>query len=277
MTVFLGTTGWHYPFWRGRFYPRDTKGELEYYARHSKLNEINTTFYNIPPQSFVERWYQSTPDDFQFTAKLIRNVTHSSKLSSKSDLIERFFIRLKKLEPKLKAVLLQFPPFFRYNSERKQYLIQVLEDCSIHFSGALILELRHSSWLIPELQELLNEYSIVLTDTTKIEIPSSFFPDTGTLYYARILGDRNLIPDSQLGRTFLIKDAELNEWVSKIRTLNEVYQTIFILINNRFSGYAINDVISLRSRLIREKIVVQGFSDASKYLPRQHGLAEFFG
>jgi uncharacterized protein YecE (DUF72 family) len=97
------------------------------------------------------------------------------------------------------------------------------------------------------------------------------------LYYARILGDRRTIPDSQLGRTFLIKDIEINDLTTKIRHLSEVHQTIFILINNRFSGYAINDVISLRRRLIREKIAVQGFSDASKYLPRQHGLGEFFG
>ncbi|MFW9854979.1 MAG: DUF72 domain-containing protein [Candidatus Thorarchaeota archaeon] len=277
MTIYLGTTGWHYPFWRGRFYPNDTKSELKYYARHSKLNEINTTFYSIPSHSLVKRWYKSTPEDFQFTAKMIRDVTHSSNLSSKSDLIEEFFLPLRGLEPKLKGILLQFPPSFRFNSNRLQYLVGILDECSKHFSRILILELRNSSWLIPELKYLITDYSLVLTDTTKIMIPPDFFSKKVPVYYVRILGDRKAIPDSQLGRTFLVKDTEIDGLVSRIKQFYEVYQRIFILINNRFSGYAINDVISLRRRLTREKLDVQGFSDASKYLPRQYGLSEFFG
>ena len=111
--IYLGCAGWSYQHWRGTFYPRSVENELTFYSNYSLLNEINTTFYRIPSESMINRWYHSTPDDFIFSAKLNREITHVSRPSLKSDKISMFFSRMQGLGNKLQSILIQFPPRFR--------------------------------------------------------------------------------------------------------------------------------------------------------------------
>ena len=105
--IFLGTAGWAYNHWRGPFYPSTVVSELEFYAQFSPLNEVNSTFYRIPNETMVRRWYHYTPDDFIFSAKLTRDITHSRNKQVNFDLIRLFYKRLKQgLENKFKITYL---------------------------------------------------------------------------------------------------------------------------------------------------------------------------
>ncbi|MFX1282406.1 MAG: DUF72 domain-containing protein [Promethearchaeota archaeon] len=279
--IYLGTAGWSYPHWRGTFYPRDVENlnELEYYSHYSQLNEINNTFYHIPSEHMVQRWYHSTPDDFIFSAKLIREVTHSgrhTRLASKLDKITEFFTRLARLEEKLQVILVQFPPSLRKTPETLSYLSRVLDKCSGHFSGQIVLEIRNKSWFSDDFKDLLSEKAITLAETTMLNIPDKYRNKDISLYYIRLLGDRRIIPDEKLGKFFLEKKQERKDWSRKIIRLSKPYDTIFVLINNRFSGYAINDAIALRKIFTKENIPAQGFENADKYIRRQMSLREFF-
>ena len=80
--VLIGTSGWGYDEWIGPFYPKGLKKKdfLIYYSEIFYTNEINTTFYNIPPQKIVNNWVSKTPNDFLFSVKIPKIITHESKL-----------------------------------------------------------------------------------------------------------------------------------------------------------------------------------------------------
>lgn len=273
--IYLGTAGWSYPHWRGTFYPRNVENELEYYSNYSLLNEINTTFYRIPSETMVQRWYLNTPNDFIFSAKLFREITHISRPIIKPEKIINFFARMGRLEEKLKAVLVQFPPSFRKTSETFTFLTQVLDECSNRFSGQIILEIRNKSWFSDDLKDLLIDKDTILAETTTLSIPEEFQNKGVPVSYIRLLGDRRIIPDKKLGKFFLEKGKERKNWGFRLVQLSKKYDTIFVLINNRFSGYAINDGISIRKILANENIQAQGFENAEKYVRRQMNLGEF--
>lgn len=272
--IYIGTAGWSYKHWRGIFYPRDVGREIGFYSQYAGFNEINTTFYQLPSETTVRIWYHYTPDDFIFSAKMIRDITHTNRAIDPK-IISGYFDRMKGLEDKLKIILLQFPPRFRKTTKTMNHLTQIIEECRKHFNGSLVLELRNNSWLDEKIKDFLKEYSTSLAETLFLSIPEDFHSETFPIYYIRLLGDRNLIPDEKLGKIFLDKSEELTRYVQRLSILNNIYQTIFIVINNRFSGYAINDAISLNKLLTREQIEVKGFENPDKYIQRQMTLSEF--
>ena len=274
--IYLGTAGWHYNHWNGTFYPRNVDNELAFYSNHSLLNEINMTFYRIPSESMINRWYHSTPEDFIFSAKLFREITHISRPTIKTEKILLFFSRMQGLRDKLRSILIQFPPSFRKTRETFSFLNQILNKCSDLFSGQIVLEVRNDSWFTDDVKDLLNELAISLAETTTLNIPKDYQNESIPLYYIRLLGSRQLIPDEKLGKFFLDKNNERKAWARKLVVLSKSYDTIFVLINNRFSGYAINDAISLRKILTKEKVVTQGFEQDDMYIKRQMSLGEFF-
>src|SRR4051812_49981801 len=118
MKVFIGTSGWMYKDWNGKFYPKGLKSadQLPYYAEHFRTVEINSTFYHMPQAKSVQRWYDVTPDDFVFTIKLSRYLTHTKRLVSDeefNDYAREFMERLKPLQEKLRVLLVQLPPGLR--------------------------------------------------------------------------------------------------------------------------------------------------------------------
>jgi uncharacterized protein YecE (DUF72 family) len=271
--IHLGTAGWNYKHWRGVFYPRDVESELEFYSKYSKFNEINNTFYRIPSESMVRIWYHYTPDDFIFSAKLNREITHSKRF--KLEIIKLYFSRMNALEEKLQSILIQFPPRFKRTQESFHLLSQIIEECTNHYSSQLILELRNKSWFSEELNDFLQDRNIVLAETTNLIVPPEYHNESISTYYIRLLGDRKQIPDDMLGRIQLDKKRELNDWIQKLISLNLQYHQIFVVINNRFSGYAINDAIELQKRLTREKIDVRGFENQYGHVTRHMSLSEF--
>ncbi len=279
--IYVGTTGWSYNHWRGKFYPKvksDTFNELEFYAQHSKLNEINTTFYRIPTEFLVRRWYHYTPKDFIFAAKLPRDVTHVSQRNmSKNprDIIQKFFSRMAGLEDKFQICVIQFPSLFRKNETTHSYLEQILEYCRTNFVGIIQVEFRNKSWFSDEIKRILKKKDIGFVDTPIFNFKPELFIKTTPAYYIRLLGDRKAIPDKELGKVHLNKNEELESWVEKISVLTRSYNDIFVVINNRFSGFAINDAIRLRYKLSQANIPVSGFNKTEKYIRGQLRLEEF--
>ena len=234
------------------------------------------TFYRIPSESMINRWYHSTPDNFIFSAKLIREITHVSRPTFKAEKISVFFSQMQGLREKLRSILVQFPPSFRKTKETFPFLIQILEKCSDLFSGQIVLEIRNESWFTDDVKDRLNDLAIPFAETTTLSIPEEYQNENIPLYYIRLLGNRQLIPDEKLGKFFLDKKEERRIWGQKLVELSKRYDTIFVLINNRFSGYAINDAISLWKILTKENVLTKGFEQEDMYIERQMSLKEFF-
>src|SRR5690348_13608707 len=80
--LFVGTSGWQYRHWKGRFYPRDVPSRvwLEHYAQRFATVEINNTFYRLPPRETFAKWRERVPHDFVVVVKASRYLSHIRRL-----------------------------------------------------------------------------------------------------------------------------------------------------------------------------------------------------
>src|SRR5918995_41216 len=113
--IYIGTSGYNYPEWKGSFYPDDMAAArmLPFYAERFSTVEINYTFYRMPTEKLLQGWADGTPDRFSFTLKAPRRITHDAKLQRCEDLLQGFCRTSRTLGPKLAALLFQLPPTFK--------------------------------------------------------------------------------------------------------------------------------------------------------------------
>jgi len=85
-SLYVGVSGFSYPGWKGNFYPKDLKSEdfLGYYSQKLNSVEINSSFYAPPRAMMVKSWLGKTRDDFRFSVKSPRQITHILKLGEGS-------------------------------------------------------------------------------------------------------------------------------------------------------------------------------------------------
>jgi uncharacterized protein YecE (DUF72 family) len=143
----IGISGWRYAGWRGVFYPQDLpqRRELEYASRRLTSIEINGSFYSLQtPESFA-RWYAETPDDFLFSVKGGRYITHMLRLKEVDRALANFFASgVLALREKLGAVLWQLPPNLEFDPQRLDAFLRQLPHDTL---AALDLARRHSDWM----------------------------------------------------------------------------------------------------------------------------------
>src|SRR6185436_19083481 len=120
--VHIGCSGWNYPHWRERVYPKGlpARAWLEHYAKLFDTVEVNNTFYRLPSRSAVAGWVEQTPDGFIFAVKASRYLTHMKRLTDMEAGVERFYERIEPLtwSGKLGPVLWQLPGSFRRDDDR---------------------------------------------------------------------------------------------------------------------------------------------------------------
>ena len=168
--IFVGTSGYNYPEWKGSFYPEDlpTSKMLPYYAERFSTVEINYTFYRMPSEKALANWAKATPEGFTFTLKAPRRITHAARLRDCKDTVETFCERARTLGPKLAVLLFQLPPYFRKNLDVfDEFLKWVPDDIRAAF------EFRHKSWLSDDVYERLKARGLALciADSEKASTP----------------------------------------------------------------------------------------------------------
>ncbi|HKQ37387.1 MAG TPA: DUF72 domain-containing protein, partial [Verrucomicrobiae bacterium] len=90
MKFYVGTSGYAYKEWKGKFYPEDLpdKQMLKFYGERFRSVEINNTFYRMPKQSMLEAWAAEVPADFKFVIKAPQQITHIKRLNDVRDSVE---------------------------------------------------------------------------------------------------------------------------------------------------------------------------------------------
>src|SRR5947209_19398282 len=129
MKVHIGISGWNYAGWRGVFYPKGLphRRELEFASRAFNSIEINGSFYSLQRPTRYRRWYEETPENFLFSVKGARFITHMKKLREVDLPLANFFASgVLALEEKLGPILWQFPPNFGWNEKRFREFFQLL-------------------------------------------------------------------------------------------------------------------------------------------------------
>ena len=236
----VGCSGWNYAHWRnGVFYPQRCPARLwlEYYARRFDTVEVNATFYRLPTERAVQGWVDQTPEDFVFTVKMSRYVTHVKRLRDLEPSLELFYGRIAPLvrSPKLGPVLWQLPPTFHRNDERLAETLALLPP------GRHAFEFRHHSWFVPEVMELLRGHGVALVIGDRPEV-HAFQSHELTAEWSLIrfhAGSR--------GRNGNYSESELREWAERIRAWP--VEECFLYFNNDWEGFAPRNALRLRRLL----------------------------
>lgn len=239
---YIGTSGWHYDDWRGRFYPEKLPKArwLEFYARHFPTLELNNTFYRLPKETVFNKWYDSSPDGFIFSVKVSRFITHIKRLKDCGDEVNNFMSRATTLKEKLGPLLYQLPPGLQRDDERLTSFLAILPHGPEH-----TIEFRHESWHTDEVFDILRQHQVGFC---VFDMPSLTSPlvATADFAYIRFHGSDSLYSSCY-------SDEELADWTGKIVDLAENLKSVYIYFNNDVAGYALQNSMTIRDMLEHRK------------------------
>jgi uncharacterized protein YecE (DUF72 family) len=232
----IGCSGFHYKEWKEIFYPEKLPQRLwfEHYAKHFNTLELNVSFYQFPRLGTLQNWYNKSPDDFSFSLKVPRIITHYKKFTETEQLIADFYGVIKEgLVNKLGAVLFQLPPQLHYSEELLQQIIK-----SVHPGYNNVIEFRHNSWWKEEVYRQLAANKISFCGISHPRLPDNTVINTDTVYY-RFHG----VP-------VLYKSQYENAFVQEIAddiNSNKAVKTAFIYFNNTWGPGALNNALWLKN------------------------------
>lgn len=232
----IGTSGWQYAHWRGRFYPPDLPVAkwLEHYSRHFDTVEVNNSFYRQPTRKTFESWRARTPPDFRFAVKLHRFVTHLKRLNVGPESVERTYGTAAGLGPKLAVILIQLPPRMKFDPDRlDRYLRLVSRRRRRH-----ALEPRDASWLTDEALAHLAKRSVALAVIDTPKWPSRLGV-TADFTYLRFHGPERLYASNY-------SEEQLRAWADVVRAWRHQGLDVFAYFNNDAGAFAVRNALRLR-------------------------------
>jgi uncharacterized protein YecE (DUF72 family) len=269
--VWVGTSGWIYPHWRGRFYPDGLPAsrQLAFLASRFSTVEVNGTFYRLAQPASFERWRGQVPSDFIFALKGSRYITHMLKLSGGAEPLGNFFAQgVLLLGSQLGPILWQLPPQLPFIAERARSFFGALPP-DMHAAERLArkhdrrlparavlqapdgrdlqlrhaLEVRHPSWLGQEALELMAEHGVALvTADTARRHPLSFARTNSQFAYVRLHGAEELYASRY-------RDEELDRWRALIDGWRRRAADIYVYFDNDNKAHAPHDALRLSARL----------------------------
>ena len=234
-TVIVGTSGWSYPHWRGKFYPEDLPRErwLEHYAGIFGAVELNNTFYRLPKRSTLEDWASRTPRDFTFAVKGSRYLTHMKKLKDPTKGLGRFFEAVEGLGRKLGPVLFQLPP--RWNADPGR-LAEFLAE--LPRGRRCAFEFRDESWETAEVYRLLEKHGAALC---VFDLAGRTSPKrrTADWMYLRLHGPSRGKYQGRYG------SRRLSAWMGAIAAWSGRGSDVYVFFDNDQNGFAAADARDL--------------------------------
>lgn len=237
---YIGCSGFYYNDWAGKFYPEELnkKKWLEFYAENFDTVEINNSFYRMPKETTVQGWYDRTPENFLFTLKGSRYVTHVKRLKDVGESVAYFYHLADILAEKLGCILWQFPPSLKMDKER---LVSFCKTLSPDYKN--VIEFRHPSWFNEEAYDILRQYH---TAYCIISAPAGLPEDTVTtadFAYIRFHGKTNWYD-------YNYSDEQLIHWKNEMENLNT--PEVFVYFNNDYNIRAVENARFLKQLLAKE-------------------------
>jgi uncharacterized protein YecE (DUF72 family) len=270
VTARVGISGWTYPPWRGDFYPPGLPHNQELRYAASKLNsiEINGSFYSLQLPTSYRRWADTVGEDFCFSVKGGRFITHMKRLTDTAVTVPNFFASgVLALGSKLGPILWQLPPSFRFDPGRIEQFVQQLPRSTGEaaylarkhderltgrsWTGSAAdrplrhaMEVRHDSFKTDAFLDLLRENCVaaVIADTAG-KWPQ-FDRVTADFVYLRLHGARELYVS---GYT----DAELAGWAAKLSAWSAAGLDSYVYFDNDVKVRAPYDAMALARLLAR--------------------------
>jgi uncharacterized protein YecE (DUF72 family) len=244
-----GLSGLELPIPKYEYPPEFQKGSrLAYYASIFNTIEINSSFYKIPMQRTIEKWAACVGENFRFTFKLFKDITHCRGLRFQPADVDRFIRTITHVGSRCGCLLIQFPP-----SLKKEHLLELetllgtVRDSDKDGHWQIAVEFRDASWYTEELYDLLHEYgaTLVLQDIPKSATP--FSAVRSNVVYARFHG-----PTGNYRGSYTT--AFLGEFAEYIREWLQDGKTVYLYFNNT-AGDAFNNLTTL-NKLVRSAEII---------------------
>lgn len=219
MQLWIGTSGFQYPEWKGKFYPEKwpVSKMLPFYAERIFTTEINYSFHRIPSATTIANWVDATPPKFKFSFKAPRKITHFARLLNCTETLQYFFSIVSQMHERLGVVLFQLPPDF---VENVSLLKSFLDDLPSGLHAAF--EFRNASWFNEEVYSLLRAYNAALciAESERLATPLVATADFGYLRLRR--------------RDYA--DADIARWADFVRKQGGVWGETFVYFKHEEGG-----------------------------------------
>lgn len=236
--IHIGTSGWHYKHWVGKFYPErfPPAQMLAWYAREFHTVEINNSFYRLPEEKTFVAWKHNVPPGFLFSVKASRFLTHIKRLKDPESSIALFFSRAIHLGSSLGPVLFQLPPKWKADVGRLEHFLSALPR-----GHRYVLEFRDQSWLSADVLSVLRRHGVALClhDWRAGDWPLEL---TADFTYVRFHGF-----ERQYGGNY--SEQSLQKWATRIQEWSYRLYAVFAYFNNDAQGYAIDNARTLRQMI----------------------------
>ncbi len=234
-SIVIGTSGWSYDHWKENFFPKGLKKEewLHFLSNQFPTVEINTTFYHTPRLSTVKNWYKQVPENFVFSVKASRYITHIKRLNDCKESLNFLYKSLKPLKEKQGPILIQLPPSFQIHKERLEEFISHLKK-----EFRYTFEFRHPTWFVDEIYDILQKHNIALC-ITDLNHKLSPVVVTANFTYMRLHGPKSAYKGSY-------SDSTLKTWKKRMEEWKEKGIGSFCYFDNDEKGYAVVDAKRLQ-------------------------------
>jgi uncharacterized protein YecE (DUF72 family) len=241
--AWIGTSGWAYKDWGKEFYPDNLPDSerLTFLAKEFPTVEINSSFYRLPAETTFGKWFNDTPEDFQFAVKVSRMITHIKRMKEVDDNWRELRRRAEKLGHKLGPFLFQFQSNFTgkpENLERIDHLLGCIRQ--LNKGDRVAFEFRHPTCFEPPMLELLQKHraSLVMADSSRFpHSPTNFAP--AEFVYLRLHG-----PVELYGSPYA--DDELEAWAAIAAYHFGEGREVYAYFDNDQHGFALTDARKLR-------------------------------
>lgn len=218
MKLYVGTSGYSYKEWKGTFYPDKLPASemLSYYAERLPAVEINSTFYRLPQENVLEAWAGCVPQEFRFSIKASRRITHIKRLKDVPADTSYFFDTVLRLGDRLGATLFQLPPNFAKDTTRLEGFLDSCPD-----QARVAVEFRNASWFDKEIEDILRSHDATLCMSDTDEMPVQKITRTSSWGYLRL-------------RRAEYSEAALKQWIKKVRSTG--WDEAFIFFKHEDEG-----------------------------------------
>jgi uncharacterized protein YecE (DUF72 family) len=234
MTTWVGTSGWQYKDWRGRFYPPKLPQAkwLEHYAEHFDTVELNNAFYRLPERATFEAWRERTPPGFVMTVKASRYLTHIKRLKEPAEPVERLMGRADALGDRLGPVLLQLPPNLKAAPDLLAETLRCFPP-----GTRVAVEPRHESWWTSAVRTILERHNAALCWADRHSRPITPLWRTADWGYLR-LHEGRAKPWPNYGR------AALRTWAERLAATWPDSADVYVYFNNDPGGAAVTNAVT---------------------------------
>ena len=242
--ILIGTSGFQYPEWKGRFYPARMPAPkmLSFYANHFPTTEINYTFRQLPGDRTIASWLAQTPEFFRFTLKAPERITHHQGLRGCEILMRSFADTAFKLGSKRGTMFFQLPPHFKCDLSVLKNFVALIPEPLV-----AVFEFRHVSWFTGSVFDVLRQHNATLciADTETLTTPIVF---TGATGYFRL-------------RRADYSPADLHRWAEVIREHTSSLTDIYVYLKHERTGTG--------PRIAKELMVMLGLKQIEGKAPEQ--------